>query len=830
MNKFRKHTKMLGAGVLLIAAMLWAGFGSALQAQDRVAGVNDPARGNGVLVAGELWDSFLPMNSFPSNVEAASDIIRQIRIGNFDRAWSTPTHMWPGGWNFGAFWNKEIEITVWDPSPTFNPATIGGVANPSYYAAAGGNYAYAGAGNTTRGKAVIGSGDANRNYKRETKWVDPQKRQQVLYEAGWPTTVGIDVKMRAHQYSLNWNNFNDFIIVELTLTNTGVVDLNADGTSEMTGHVIEGVAVTTHGEYMACYSLSTSAGRGNAFFAQRAIGYYGDNDASGSPWAMHIAFPGESVNGLRDMGIFAGPQRYAADVWSAWTWLGATDASGNPFPTLFGTHAVGVGAERGWYLSAGVGKGFTMGVGDPRHTFVGSTGTFFTNGGKTLNSAQFDLTANANLFNAGSTAGDLRTFVLKSSGRTAPDGDLKSTNSFGVNPYEASWTKGYTAANNFDGNGFLGIGPFRLAVGQSVTVTWVEAGGYRLQGVANAIASARWVYQNKVNADYALPASMDYPSVPEMRVDNTLEKSVRVRWDNRANAGPGFAGYKVYKASLTKQVDWLSDGTRDMDNYWRNMTPGPTPASLKAPINPSFNAQAFVAGRNGVPDGWGPYQLMAVIPAANLTAYADATTPGYNYSWEDKVVDIGFQYWYYVAAYTNTQKDLGSSYVSFNNAATTPFVETSNVNRNGATGLWVDTYPFAVVNTFFPKTAQGLKDIGAGFVVKSALASASDLASGKVKVVVKPNPYKKKALFDNATLSYDHKIDFLNLPPKAKITILDVSGQIIDEINFASNDPNNGSYFWDMFSKDGLEVASGLYIFVVEYDGGKQVGYFSILR
>jgi hypothetical protein len=36
--------------------------------------------------------------------------------------------------------------------------------------------------------------------------------------------------------------------------------------------------------------------------------------------------------------------------------------------------------------------------------------------------------------------------------------------------------------------------------------------------------------------------------------------------------------------------------------------------------------------------------------------------------------------------------------------------------------------------------------------------------------------------------------------------------------------------YWNLFSKTGIEVASGLYIYVVEYDGGQQVGYFSILR
>jgi len=407
--------------------------------------------------------------------------------------------MWPGGWNFGAYWNKNMEYTVWDPDPNFNPATIGGAANPSYYATSGTQYAYAGYPNLTRSKTIPGAGNAARDYTRETQWVDAQKRHHVMYEAAHPTTVGVDIKYRIFQYSLNWNNFNDFIIVELTFTNTGVVDMNADGTPEFTNHVIEGLAMSMHGEYMASYTLNENANRGNAFFAQRAIGYYGDNDASGKPWAMHIAFPGESGPGVKDMGIFAGPQRYMADVWSSWTCLGAkVDATtAVDFLTRFGTPAVGEGAERGWYMTAGAGKGFNIGRGDPKDNFIGAMGTYFTDGGKSLDKTKFNLTGNPNLFEAGSTAGDLRTFVLKSSGRTAPNGDLKSSNGFGVNPYEPTWTKGYTAANNFDGDGFLGVGPFKLNVGQSVTVTFAIAGGYRLQGVANAIGTARWVYENR---------------------------------------------------------------------------------------------------------------------------------------------------------------------------------------------------------------------------------------------------------------------------------------------------------------------------------------------
>ena len=87
-----------------------------------------------------------------------------------------------------------------------------------------------------------------------------------------------------------------------------------------------------------------------------------------------------------------------------------------------------------------------------------------------------------------------------------------------------------------------------------------------------------------------------------------------------------------------------------------------------------------------------------------------------------------------------------------------------------------------------------------------------------------------RRLHDNRSQVYDHKLLFYNLPPQCKITILDVAGQVIDVIQFASSDASKGSVFWDMFSKDGIEVASGVYVYVVESPSGSKVGYFSILR
>ena len=842
--------RMLWMALVALFGMALVAYGQSAVREDindlnKATSILDPANGAGIFVAGNLWDSFLPPNVGPYYSEATQPIIGTFtRIGNFDRAWSSPTHMWPGGWTNGNYWGKGFYLTEFNPDTLWNPPTIGGAANPSYKAASGASYAFASFKTT-----VAGANVAARNYKKEVYWTDAS-RHHAVYEAGWPTTIGVDVKMKIHQFTLHWNGFDDFIIVEVTLTNTGNLDMNADGTVEKTGNKIRALTMLAHGEFMCSYFLTNAAGRGNRFGANRAIGYVGDNDPKGNPWDMMIGYPGESVANAKDMGLNDFPMRFYTDVWSGWSWLAVKSTTPTTpseqlgaMPdktTLYGTHPIGVGPQRGWWISGGQGRGIGVGAGgnlsDPKRIHTASMGTYYKDGGKSRDATKFDFSPNPKFFDSG-TLGDPTTFVPKAgpyTEATRPNGDRKlfsmeDAGAFEVNTWESGWTKGFTGPNNFDGDMFSAVGPFSLDVGESITIVWAEVGGFRLQGVANAMAAARWAFENGYGSTAGSNVLDNYPAVPTIRVDNTLSKSTKIRWDNKANTGSGFAGYKIYRAAQAKQIDWLDGGMRAVDDYWKNTTPGSTPSSLLKPINPNFAAQSFVAGRMGVPDSWGPYELIAYIPSAQLTTYADNSVTGYNYSYEDKTVELGFKYWYYVAAYTSGSYDLGANYSGLG-SPTINSIETSNVNRNGATGLWQNTYPFAELNTFFPKTADGQRAMGAGFVVKSALANPADLARGAAKVSVKPNPYKKKALFDSAIDAFDHKVTFYNLPPSAKITILDVSGQVVQQINFSSSDPNNGSVFWNLFSKDGIEVASGLYIYVVDYTGGQQVGYLSILR
>jgi hypothetical protein len=551
-----------------------------------------------------------------------------------------------------------------------------------------------------------------------------------------------------------------------------------------------------------------------------------------------------------DIGFNTGARKWYTDVWSGFVIIDAksgslpTDRSksvvGNATKkTIYGTDPIGVGPQRGWYMSSGS-QAQLWGSSNPKAQFLTATGAWFLDAGRSRQTdvANFNLSPNPNLFSGG-TAGDMTTFVPKTSGAGRPDGDFKSTNIFDNPSYEdgkadattnyptgwGKFSKGASNTENFNGDMFAGVGPFSLAPGESMVITMATVAGFRLEGIQKAVRAARWAYAQ----NYALPV---LPPLPDMKVTNTLTKSVAVEWDTRAETDPEFAGYKIYKSSQYLKKFFLEDGMRVVDRYQENMTPGPIPASLKKPVNPKFDAfgqvNATASQGSYQPDTWGTWDLVAVVPKASLASYPAAVTSGYKYKYEDKDVVLGFSYWYYVAAYkegTYTGPD----------GETTTRIETHSTNRNGATGLWALTFPFAPQNANFGKTATtdlaanaaGLKNIGAVQIVYSALAPSGIVAN----VGVRPNPYKRAALHDNRANVYDHKLLFYNLPPVCKITISDVAGQIIDVINFSSTDANRGSTFWDMFSKDGLEVASGLYLYIVESPtGDRKIGQFSILR
>jgi len=721
--------------------------------------VNYP--GAGVIQAGDVWDSFLPQGYGPNYSEVSTaatlGVRRFLQMGNFDRGWSTPATHWPAAFPMTPYWIKDCYVLVYDPDSTWNRGPIS--SNPSFFqvsAERGGTANYSCFAQLTYKSTLNGVNDPARHYSIEPYFVDGAVRRHVVYEAGWPTNLGVDVVMRAHGFAApNWDNLNDFVIVEVQLKNTGYLDINMDGTAEQLNHDIKALAFQMEEQSYMSVSSYGCGGRCVNDIVQtpyaRQAGWVDNPDSTGSPWAFSMMFPSATTlnpapgYGLTDIGFNGGTSKNYMDIHHGWVMIDvkagglpadrAQSTSSLPSkPTIFGTHPIGLGAQRGWYVSGGsVYWAGTMT--DPRKMFYVTTGVWYQNGGQLSHNTDFttlNLTPNSNFFSGGTT-GDPTTFVLRTQNAQRPNGDFKSTNHFDQMSFEdgsatsttlypsgwGKWTLGCSNTENFDVDMFTGVGPFALKKDSTMTIVFATVAGYRLEGIQRSVRAARWCYEQ----NFQIPQP---PPLPDVKVGAKLNGTIAVEWDNAAETDPEFAGYKIWRAAQADMSTYLNEGMRVVDLYEEQMTPGPRPASLFKPVNPKFDAFSKISsnatGGTYRPDTWGTWTLVNVVSKPALGSLPHAQSPGYTYLWTDHSVTPG-SYWYYVSAYKE-------GLYAGPGGDQTNRIETHSTNRNGASGLWARTYPFAPSNPNFPKTPAGLKQIGAGVISQKSLAfNALDFGS-----------------------------------------------------------------------------------------------------
>ena len=102
------------------------------------------------------------------------------------------------------------------------------------------------------------------------------------------------------------------------------------------------------------------------------------------------------------------------------------------------------------------------------------------------------------------------------------------------------------------------------------------------------------------------------------------------------------------------------------------------------------------------------------------------------------------------------------------------------------------------------------------------------------KVAVVPNPYIAAASWEPKHLYTSgrgiRKIDFIHLPQKCAIKIFTLRGHLVKKIQHDST-LDDGAESWDLTSKDGLDVAYGLYIYHVDAPGiGTKIGKFAVIK
>lgn len=100
-------------------------------------------------------------------------------------------------------------------------------------------------------------------------------------------------------------------------------------------------------------------------------------------------------------------------------------------------------------------------------------------------------------------------------------------------------------------------------------------------------------------------------------------------------------------------------------------------------------------------------------------------------------------------------------------------------------------------------------------------------------VWVVPNPFRAGAGWDRPPVYGDAQtrhIDFMGLPrARATIKIWTVAGDLVDQIDHDGSS-GDGQASWDLISRNGQDVESGIYLFTVESSVGTQTGKFVVIR
>ena len=129
-------------------------------------------------------------------------------------------------------------------------------------------------------------------------------------------------------------------------------------------------------------------------------------------------------------------------------------------------------------------------------------------------------------------------------------------------------------------------------------------------------------------------------------------------------------------------------------------------------------------------------------------------------------------------------------------------------------------------------------DIDVRVNAANPLAGFTARSLNKVRVV--PNPYVVQSLYDeiNGQGAGDPRIMFTGLPARGTLRIYSVSGQFLQQLSWTAADlegESSGDLKWNLRTREGTIVASGLYIYVLTANDerGKQVtarGKFVVIR
>jgi hypothetical protein len=120
------------------------------------------------------------------------------------------------------------------------------------------------------------------------------------------------------------------------------------------------------------------------------------------------------------------------------------------------------------------------------------------------------------------------------------------------------------------------------------------------------------------------------------------------------------------------------------------------------------------------------------------------------------------------------------------------------------------------------------------FSIRGAEFDSETARSSMDNIFVVPNPYVASSNFEpqNTYRSGrgERRIYFMNLPPTCTIRIYTITGELVQTL-YHDESIDNGQESWDLTTKDGMNLAFGVYLYHVEAKGvGNFKGRFAVIK
>jgi hypothetical protein len=418
----------------------------------------------------------------------------------------------------------------------------------------------------------------------------------------------------------------------------------------------------------------------------------------------------------------------------------------------------------------------------------------------------------------------------------------------------------------------IAAGPFaQLNPGESLVFQTAYVIGERQAGFrANAVNA-----QRVFNGQY-----LDVDNNPDTGVGGKerclqiLEQGTEIRWDDPCDTLETTVSYRNTPPCNEPGPHYVDadcdpctgiEGKETLIN-WVGATAPPPPGTNTDPdliIEPGFGVVVAPAGDRAVMIQWDNASELSKDPITgkNLFKFEQGKSGGgYRIwrvdNWQRPEGSIGpsQEEWMKIAEFRNDLIDANSTGAVdlakfYPEGPTVRTVRQVGTTKDGDPIFPIGRYAYrdtlGILNGklyFYAVTAFATRKIGDEWFELSGLPSAVEAeavvprwsaVSGCEAVRVVPNPYRGGADWDLIPSESDPtgtKIAFRNLPETVStIRIYTLAGDLVQEASHDGRD-GDGTYFWDMITRNGQNVVSGIYLYSVEHSGGTCRGRFVIIR